>query len=43
MVITYKIERKMVPKFVAQRRAWAKFGMFKSDKPGPNPQVMIMG
>ena len=42
VVRTYKIERKMVPKFAAQRRAWAKFGMFKSDKPGSNPQVMIM-
>ena len=39
VVRTYKIERKMVPKSVAQRRAWAKFGMSKSDKPGPNPQV----
>merc|ERR1719154_1044596 len=24
---TYKVERKMVPKSVAQRRNWAKFGM----------------
>lgn len=38
---TYKIERKMVPKSVAQRRSWAKFGMSKGDKPGPNPQVHI--
>ena len=36
VVRTYEIERKMVPKFVAT------FGMFKSDKPGSNPQVMIM-
>lgn len=42
VVRTYEIERKMVTKFVAQRRAWATFGMFKSDKPGSNPQVMIM-
>ena len=42
VVRTYKIERKMVPKSVAQRRAWAKFGMSKSDKPGPNPQVKFV-
>jgi len=35
----YKIERKMVPKIVAERRNWHKFGMSKDDKPGPNPQV----
>ena len=37
----YKIERKMVPKIVAERRNWHKFGMSKDDKPGPNPQVNI--
>jgi len=42
VVRTYKIERKMVPKSVAQRRAWAKFGMSKSDKPGPNPQTTVV-
>ena len=39
VVRTYKIERKMVPKIVAERRVWPKFGMSKNDKPGPNPQV----
>ena len=42
VVRTYKIERKMVPKSVAQRRNWAKFGMSKGDKPGPNPQVSFI-
>jgi len=32
----------MVPKSVAQRRSWAKFGMSKSDKPGPNPQTTVV-
>ena len=38
----YKIERKMVPKIVAERRNWHKFGMSKDDKPGPNPQVQYL-
>ena len=38
-VRSYKMERKMVPKVVAERRAWHKFGMSKDDKQGPNPQV----
>jgi len=42
VVRTYKIEKKMVPKSVAQRRAWAKFGMSKSDKAGPNPQTTVV-
>ena len=41
-VRTYKIERKMVPKIVAERRAWHKFGMSKDDKPGPNPQTTVV-
>merc|ERR1719237_1727547 len=39
---TYKVERKMVPKSVAQRRNWAKFGMNKGDKAGPNPQTTVV-
>merc|ERR1719512_695599 len=39
---TYKVERKMVPKSVAQRRNWAKFGMSKGDKAGPNPQTTVV-
>jgi len=42
VVRTYKIERKMVPKIVAQRRVWNKFGMSKNDKPGPNPQTTVV-
>merc|ERR1712013_175535 len=42
VVRTYKIERKMVPKVVAERRAWSKFGMSKNDKPGPNPQTTVV-
>jgi len=42
VVRTYKIERKMVPKIVAERRVWNKFGMSKNDKPGPNPQTTVV-
>jgi len=41
-VRTYKIERKMVPKIVAERRNWHKYGMSKEDKPGPNPQTTVV-
>jgi len=41
-VRTYKIERKMVPKIVAERRNWPKYGMSKEDKPGPNPQTTVV-
>jgi len=41
-VRTYKVERKMVPKIVAERRSWHKFGMSQEDKPGPNPQTTVV-
>merc|ERR1712154_216969 len=36
------IEKKIVPKSVAHRRSWSKFGMSKSDKAGPNPQTTVV-
>ena len=42
VVRTYRIERKLVPKAIAQRRTWAKFGMSRSDKTGPNPQTTVV-
>lgn len=42
VVRTYKISKQVVPKTVAKRRTWAKFGDSKDDKPGPNSQTTMV-
>ena len=42
IVRTYKIVKSMVPKVIAMRKSWPKFGMSKGNKPGPNPQTTIV-
>lgn len=42
VVRTYKISKQVVPKSVAKRRSWAKFGESKNDKPGPNSQTTMV-
>ena len=41
-VTTIKVENRKVSKEVAKRKIWAKFGLSKNDKPGPNTATTIM-
>ncbi|XP_034666293.1 eukaryotic translation initiation factor 3 subunit G-2-like [Drosophila subobscura] len=42
VVRTYKIQKQTVPKVVALRRNWLKFGDSKEDKPGPCSQTTMV-
>uniref|UniRef100_A0A6P4FF55 Eukaryotic translation initiation factor 3 subunit G n=1 Tax=Drosophila rhopaloa TaxID=1041015 RepID=A0A6P4FF55_DRORH len=41
VVRTFKIEKQIVPKAVARRRSWVKFGDSRLDKPGPNSHTTM--
>lgn len=42
IVRTFEIIKKQVPRAVAQRKALAKFGMSRNDRPGPDPATTIV-
>ncbi len=42
IVRTFKVVRKMVPKAIAQRKKWEKFGMSRNDRPGPDPSTTVV-
>lgn len=41
-VRTYKISKHIVPKTVAKRKTWEKFGDSEHDKPGPNSHTTMV-
>lgn len=42
VVRTYKITKRAVPKVIAERKTWAKFGDSEHDKPGPNSHTTMV-
>ena len=42
IVRTFKVVKKMVPKVIAHRKQWEKFGMSRNDRPGPDPSTTVV-